>query len=136
MGIYQPPKQDPYFRLLFFYSSQGGGGGGGRWAFVPLRLSYPSVSAELGFVNLESKRGSEAIEWGEGVGGVSPCHGRDFYVVDNSCMKTTIFLHIFNAIIKGVGYVRCHIYTIHCPLPLIHVSFPPVKGSKGSYAPN
>ena len=62
----------PYFPLLiFFYSNQGGGG---AWAAMPVVVVQP------GFVNLGSKRGSEATERGEGVGGGKPpSYGREIF---------------------------------------------------------
>ena len=62
----------------FFHSNQGEGGGHGL--LYPLAMPVP----QLAFVNLGSKRGSEATEWGGGGGGggecVSPSHGREFFL--------------------------------------------------------
>ena len=68
----------------FFHSNQGGGGHG---LLYPLAMPVPVV--QLAFVNLGSKRGSEATEWGEGVFPL-PTVGNFF--VENSCMKTTFFV--------------------------------------------
>ena len=50
-----PTPTSPFY---FFHSNQEGGGE--AWAFVPLTMPVPVV--QLGFVNLGSKRGSEATE--------------------------------------------------------------------------
>ena len=72
----------------------------------------PVTVVQPGFVNGESKRGSEATKRGKGVGGVfpPPTVGR-FFV--NSCKKIA-FSCTLNAIIRGVGYVKWHI-----PIPLL-----------------
>ena len=54
----------------FFHSNQGGGGHG---LLYPLAMPVP----QLAFVNLGSKRGSEATEWGGGC--VSPSHGKETF---------------------------------------------------------
>ena len=62
---YQIPWLPPSFEKLF-YSTQGGGG------MAPCALSYPVTVVQPGFVNRGPKRGSEATERGEGVGGGFP----------------------------------------------------------------
>ena len=61
----------------------------------------PVTVVQPGFVNGVPKRGSEATERGEGMGGGSPLPtlGR-FVVVENSCMKTA-FSCTLNANIRG-----------------------------------
>ena len=83
---YTNPLLSPF---KFFHSNQGGGGHG---LLCPLAMPVP----QLAFVNLGSKRGSEATEWGEGVF-PPPTVGIFF---ENSCMKTAFVLHI-NAFIRG-----------------------------------
>ena len=64
----------PYFPLLNSFTPNQGGGG--AWALVP--LSYASSAAGI-CQPIGSKRGSEATEWGESGGCVSPSHGRDIF---------------------------------------------------------
>ena len=66
-GIYQSPTSPFYY----FYSNQGGGGHGPLYT-----LAMPVPVVQPGFVNLGSKRGSEATERGKGVGGAV---GRFFF---------------------------------------------------------
>ena len=74
--------------------------GTGHGPLCPLAMPVPVVQP-AGFVNGRPKRGSEAPERGEGVGGGYPSsHGREIF--ENLCMKTA-FSRTLNAI--GVVYV-------------------------------
>ena len=70
--------------------------GAGAWSLVPLAM--PVTVVQPGFVNGGPKRGSEAAERGEGVGGVSPSHGRE--ICQNLCLKTA-FSCTLDTIIRG-----------------------------------
>ena len=74
----------PYFPLLISFTPIKGRGHG---LLYPLAMPVPVV--QLAFVNLGSKRGSEATEWGEGVFPL-PTVGNFF--VENSCMKMAFFV--------------------------------------------
>ena len=71
--------------------------GAGAWPLVSPAM--PVTVVRPGFVNGEPKRGSEATERGEGVGGAfPPSHSREIF--ENSCMKVA-FSCTLNTIIRG-----------------------------------
>ena len=116
----------PYFPLLISFTPIKGGGGMG--SCTPLAMPVPVV--QLAFVNLGSKRGSEATEWGEGVFPL-PTVGNFF--VENSCMKTAFFcVHIIMPLLGGK---LCEVAYTNPLLPLVKIYFTPIEGSMGHYAP-
>ena len=69
--LYEVTYTNPYSPFFFIILLQSRGrGGGGAWALVPLAM--PVTVVQPGFVNGVPKRGSEATELGEGVGGGFP----------------------------------------------------------------
>ena len=89
---------NPLLHLLKkYFTPIKGAGGGGAWALVPLALAIPVTVLQPGFVNGVPKRGSEANERGEGVGGGND---REIKKKKKSCMKTK-FSCTLNTIIRG-----------------------------------